>query len=322
MKPFSIGSVQIENPVILAPMENVTNSIFRRIVKPFGPSLMFTEFCSSMGLMYGRDKIWDMVRFHPSERPITIQIFGSDPKVMSECAKKMEELGADILDINCGCSVPKMDKISAGAYLARKKSLLQEVMEAVVRAVKIPVTIKVRKGWNENNITCFDIAHMAESLGFSAITVHGRTSVQAYSGKADWETIDAVSRSVKIPVIGSGDVTSAEDAYERLSKTNVSAVMIGRGVMGNPWVFREILGFLKTGQKLPAPTREEKFKVVSEHLELSCEVLGEVEGVRELRRHLSWYIRELPNAAATRGKLYTVVTKKQAQDLLNNFFLN
>lgn len=321
MKPFFIGDVKIDHPVALAPMEHVTNSVFRRMVKPFGASLMFTEFCSSDGLLYGREKLWNMVRFHESERPMAVQIFGSDPRTMAECAKKMEDLGADILDINCGCSVPKMSKINAGAYLTRLPSQLRAVMEAVKRAVKIPVTIKVRKGWDEDHITCFEIARMAEALGFSAVTVHGRTSVQGYGGKADWDTIDAVARSVKIPVMGSGDITTAEEAYTRLSQTAVSAIMIGRGVMGNPWIFSDIRVFLKTGENPPPPVPEEKMKLALRHLELACEELGEKDGLREMRRHLTWYIRDLPGAASYRGKLSVTTRRQDLQNLIQSFYL-
>lgn len=321
MKSFSIGSVKIEHPVILAPMEHVTNSIFRRVVKPFGASLMFTEFCSSDGLIYGKDKLWNMVRFHPSERPMTIQIFGSDPKVMGECAKRMEDLGADILDINCGCSVPKMAKCNGGAYLTRDLSMLQGVMESVRKAVKIPVTIKVRKGWDESRDTCMDIARMAQEIGFCAITVHGRTSVQGYNGTANWEAIDRVSRSVSIPVIGSGDVTSADEAYARLAGTGVSGVMIGRGVMGNPWVFREIVAFLKTGAKPAPPTREEKLRVVMEHFRTARAEMGDAEAVREMRRHLTWYMRGLPNAAAFRGIVHSVSDPDEIEKCIEAFFM-
>lgn len=319
-KKMRFGNVKIENPLLLAPMEAVTNSVFRRIVKPFGPSLMFTEFTSSMGLLYGRDALWSMVRFHESERPLAIQIFGGDPNVMSECAKRMEDLGPDILDINCGCSVPKMKKANAGAYLTRDRAQLQGVMEAVVAAVKIPVTLKIRKGWDDQHVTSFEIARMAEALGFAAVTIHGRTSVQGYTGKADWETIDEVARSVKIPVVGSGDMNSPEAIHEKLSTTAVSAVMIGRGVMGNPWLFREALHYLKTGTKLHPPTPSEKLQLVLAHLKLSCEELGEIEGFREMRKHLTWYIRDLPNAAATRASLQTAPDRSTAESLLRTFF--
>lgn len=318
---FYIGKVKIEHPVMLAPMEAVTNSIFRRIVKPFGASLMTTEFCSSMGLLYGRDKVWDMVRFHESERPITIQIFGSDPVVMSECAKRMEDLGADILDINCGCSVPKMEKCKGGAYLTRDGSLLANVMEAVAKAVKIPVTIKVRKGWDEEHVTCFEIAKMAEALGFSAVTVHGRTSVQAYRGKADWGAIAAVAEQVRIPVIGSGDVTTPEEAAEKLAATRIAGLMIGRAVMGSPWIFSDVLTFLDTGGKRVPVGPEEKMRVALAHLELACQELGDEGGVREVRKHLAWYVRGIHHAAATRAKLETVKSRRDAESLLRFAFL-
>jgi tRNA-dihydrouridine synthase B len=322
MKSFFIGNVEIKHPVVLAPMEHVTNSIFRRIVKPFGASLVFTEFCSSDGLLYGKEKLWNMLRFHESERPITIQIFGSHPTTMAECAKKMEDLGADILDINCGCSVPRMQKCNAGAYLAKDLSLLQRVMEAVRKAVKIPVTIKVRKGWDENHLTCFEIAHMAQELGFNAITVHGRTSVQGYSGKADWNTIDAVAQKVKIPVIGSGDIFSPQDALEKLSKTHVLGIMIGRGVMGNPWIFSQILTFLKTNTLPPEPSPEEKFRVIQKHFQMALEELGEKEGICEMRRHLTWYVKGLPHSASFRGWLHTAEDPKEIQKRLEALFAN
>ncbi|MCL5054461.1 MAG: tRNA dihydrouridine synthase DusB [Firmicutes bacterium] len=317
---FFIGKVKIARPALLAPMEHVTNSIFRRIVKPFGASLVFTEFCSSDGLIYGKEKIWEMVRFHESERPITIQIFGSSPKIMSECAKKMEDLGADILDINCGCSVPRMEKCRAGAYLAKDLSLLKEVMESVRKAVKIPVTIKIRKGWDEDRLTCFEIAKTAESIGFDAVTVHGRTSVQGYKEKADWDTIDKVARSVKIPVIGSGDITNAEIAFEKLNKTSVSGVMIGRGVMGNPWVFSEITKYLETGINPPPPSLQEKMEIMLKHFQMACEEHGEKEGISETRRHLIWYVKGLPNAASFRGKIAALNNRKKIIDEIKFFF--
>jgi tRNA-dihydrouridine synthase B len=320
MKSFWIGNLKIEHPIILAPMEHVTNSIFRRIVKPFGASLMFTEFCSSDGLIYGKEKIWEMVRFHESERPVAIQIFGNSPKIMSECAKKMEDLGADILDINCGCSVPKMEKCQSGAYLTRDLSLLKRVMESVRKAVQIPVTIKVRKGWDENHLTCFDIAKMAEILGFNAITIHGRTSVQGYTGKADWETIDQVARMVKIPVIGSGDITNAETAFEKLSRTAISGIMIGRGVIGNPWIFPEISYYLEKKRNLPAPLPQEKMKIMLKHLEMGIEEYGETEGILQTRRHLTWYVKGLHNSTYFRGKLQSLTNRNEIEEEIAKFF--
>lgn len=281
---------------------------------------MFTEFCSSDGLIYGKEKIWEMVRFHESERPVAIQIFGNSPKIMSECAKKMEDLGADILDINCGCSVPKMEKCQSGAYLTRDLSLLKRVMESVRKAVQIPVTIKVRKGWDENHLTCFDIAKMAEILGFNAITIHGRTSVQGYTGKADWETIDQVARMVKIPVIGSGDITNAETAFEKLSRTAISGIMIGRGVIGNPWIFPEISYYLEKKRNLPAPLPQEKMKIMLKHLEMGIEEYGETEGILQTRRHLTWYVKGLHNSTYFRGKLQSLTNRNEIEEEIAKFF--
>lgn len=318
-KGFFIGDLWISNPVILAPMAGVSDSPYRRIVKRYGAGLVYSELISSLGLLRSRKSL-ELARFHPEEKPVSLQIFGSRPKEMGEAARILESLGADLVDINLGCSVPKMSKCGGGACLARNLPLLQQVLESVVKAVKIPVTIKMRKGWDDQEITCFPIAKMAEEAGVKAIAIHGRTSVQGYSGDCDWEAIRKVRELVRIPVIGSGNIVTPADAKKRLEESGCAGIMVGRGLQGAPWLVRQILHYLETGEILPSPSLQERFAVLREHLESSVADVGEKTATESMRKHLGWYIKGLPHAAAWRERLVRAKGKEDLADLISAYY--
>lgn len=317
---FRIGKVEIPRRVLLAPMAGVTDSAFRRLCKRFGAGLVYTELVSSMGLVHRDERTFELVRFHPEERPAAVQIFGARPREMSEAARFVEEeLQPDILDINLGCSVPKMGKSGGGAYLCRDLPLLREVLEAVRKAVTIPLAIKIRIGWDDSEPSAFKIARMAQEVGVDALAIHGRTSKQAYSGLADWETIRRVRESVAIPVIGSGDIASFEDAEIRLRESGCAAVMVGRATMGNPWVLGEIAAGLDGRPAPAAPGLDDRERMVLDHLDLVVAEKGD-RGILEMRRHLAWYIKGLPHSAAWKQRFVHVSSLDEVQDLVRIYF--
>jgi tRNA-dihydrouridine synthase B len=311
-----IGTVSIDPPVVLAPMAGVTNHAFRLICRRFGAGLVWTDMISSYGIKYRNPRTLSMFDWTPEERPVAVQIFGADPRAMANAAKVIEESGADIVDINVGCPVPKVRRTGAGAGLCENLETAREVMESVVRAVKVPVTIKTRKGLNDRTTTAVEVARIAEDVGISAIAVHGRTAEQGYSGAADWGIIAEVKGSVRIPVIGNGDVKSPEDAKRMLDETGCDAVMVGRASLGNPWIFRRTAHFLATGELLPAPTYAERVEVALEHLRMMIELYGEDRGIREMRGQIAWYVRGMPGAAGLRRTLSQAVTPADMEDVL------
>ena len=297
IKPIQIGKIPIDPPVVLAPMAGVTNHAFRLICRRFGAGLVWTDMISSYGIKYRNPRTLSMFDWTPDERPVAVQIFGAEPRAMANAAKVIEESGADIVDINVGCPVPKVRKSGAGAGLIENLETAREVMQSVVQAVKIPVTVKTRKGLNDRITTAVEVARIAEDVGISAIAIHGRTAEQGYSGSADWSIIAEVKGSVRVPVIGNGDVKSPEDAKRMLDETGCDAVMIGRASLGNPWIFRRTAHFLATGELLPEPTNAERVEVALEHLRMMIELCGEDRGVREMRGQIAWYVRGMPGAA-------------------------
>lgn len=311
-----IGTVSIDPPVVLAPMAGVTNHAFRLICRRFGAGLVWTDMISSCGIKYRNPRTLSMFDWTPEERPVAVQLFGADPRAMANAAKVIEESGADIVDINVGCPVPKVRKSGAGAGLCENLDTAREVMESVVQAVKIPVTVKTRKGLNERIVTAVEVARIAEDAGISAIAIHGRTAEQGYSGSADWGIIAEVKESVRIPVIGNGDVKSPEDAKRMLDETGCDAVMIGRASLGNPWIFRRTAHFLATGEIPPAPTNAERIEVALEHLRMMIELYGEDRGIREMRGQIAWYVRGMPGAAGLRRTLSQATLPAEMEDLL------
>ena len=300
LKPLAIGGVTLENNLILAPMAGVTDLPFRLLCSEQGAGMTGMEMVSAKAIMYGNKNTEGLLAIHPQEGPVSLQLFGSDPKIVSEMAKRIEERPFDVLDINMGCPVPKIVNNGEGSALMREPKLAGEIIAAVAKAIEKPVTVKIRKGFDEAHVNAMEMAKIAEDAGAAAVAVHGRTREQYYSGQADWEIIAKVKEAVAIPVIGNGDVTDGESARRMLSETGCDGVMIGRAARGNPWLFKQIAAYLKDGQTVPAPSMEEKKKEILRHAALQMETKGEYTGVREMRKHLSWYTAGLPGSARLR----------------------
>lgn len=315
---MKIGNIDIDPAIVLAPLAGITNHAFRLVCRRMGAGAVWTEMISSFGIHYRNSKTLSMFDWTDEERPVAVQIFGADPDAMATAARTVAEAGADIVDINIGCPVPKVRKTGAGAALVQDMDTAREVMQAVVRAVELPVTIKIRKGIDEQTITAVDVSRMAEEIGVAAISVHGRTAAQGYSGVADWEIIREVKQAVSIPVIGNGDVRAPEDARRMLHETGCDGVMIGRGCLGNPWLFTRTAHLLRTGEVLPEPTYEERIAVAREHLRLAVELSGEERGVREMRGQLAWYVKGMPGSTTLRRTLTESATHEDVERALSS----
>jgi len=309
----------VEPPILLAPMAGATDHVFRTLCKEYGAGLVCTELISSHGLHYRNRKTRSMLYWAPEERPVSAQIFGGDPDIMADAARMVEQTGADIIDINMGCSVPKVVKTCAGVALMRDPFLCKAVLSAVVRAVSIPVTVKMRKGWKEGELTAIQIARIAESAGVRMVAVHGRTARQMFEGEADWESIAEVKASVSIPVIGNGDVRTPQDALRMLRLTRCDGVMIGRAAMGNPWIFRQICHFLQTGDILPPPSPEERILTCLRHLREETALKGEKIAIAEMKSHIPWYLKGLPGSAPVRQAMNLAKTCAELEKLLLDY---
>jgi tRNA-dihydrouridine synthase B len=316
---LQIGSVTLKNPVILAPMAGVTDPPFRGIVKRFDPGLLCAEMVSANALHYNSSQTREMLGVTAAEKPLSIQIFGSNPEIMAEAAQAVAEYGADIIDINMGCPVTKVVKNGEGAALMNNLPLAEQIIATVVRSVALPVTVKFRLGWDEGQIVAPELARIAEGAGAAAIAVHGRTRNQFYHGKANWEWIREVKNSVKIPVIGNGDVDSPEAASRMLEQTGCDGVMIGQAVFGQPWIFAQVVAFLQSGQQLAEPGLAERFALIREHLELQVGFSGERRGVKEMRKHLSWYFKGMPGSARMRDRVNAMTTLMDVQNALAEY---
>lgn len=312
---MKIGSVRLDGIVILAPMAGVCNLAFRLLCKEHGAALVCSEFISAKALIQGNERTRAMLALDERERPVSIQIFGSDPKEAAEAARIVEDAGADIVDFNMGCPVPKVIKAEAGVALMRTPDRAQAIMEAMVRAVKIPVTVKMRAGWDDDSIDAVDLSRRFEDVGVAAIAVHGRTRTQGRSGFANWDIIGEVKQNAKIPVIGNGDVFSPEDAKRMLDHTGCDGVMIGRGALGNPWIFRRVNHYLKTGELLPEPTMGERVAMARRHLQLLTQLKGEYIATREMRQHAPCYFKGFPGAAQLRAQLIRCESVTQYEDV-------
>lgn len=303
-----IGNVKIDGLTALAPMAGVADTAFRLVCKEQGAPYVVGEMASARGLLMSDKKTARLLAVAPAERPMAVQLFGDDPDVMAEAAKRAESFGPDIIDINMGCPAPKVASNGGGSALMKNLPLAGRIIEATAKAVHVPVTVKMRKGWDDGHVCAVELAHIAEECGAAAVTVHGRTRKQMYAPPVDLSIIAAVKSAVNIPVIGNGDVRSPEDARRMLDETGCDLVMIGRGALGAPWLFRQTEEYLKTGEYAPAPPFPERLRLMRRQIEMLCEQAGERAGMREARRHAAWYLKGIRGASSLRGEAVRMET--------------
>lgn len=302
-KGFSIGNVKIKNRLALGPMAGVTDQPFRILCREQGCGLLYTEMVSAKAIFYNNKNTKELLDVKEEERPVAVQLFGSDPEIISSMAARIEDGPYDMIDFNMGCPVPKVVNNQEGSALMKNPKLVEEIFTALVKKVKKPVTVKFRKGFNDASVNAVEIAKIVESCGVSAVAVHGRTREQFYSGKADWDIIRQVKEAVKIPVIGNGDIFKPQDAKRMLEETGCDGLMVARGAQGNPWIFKEINHYLETGELLPRPSLEELRETILRHTRMQVAFRGETAGIREMRKHIAWYTTGLPHSAALRNEV-------------------
>lgn len=319
IKKLKIGNVELENNIILAPMAGITDLPFRIICKKFGVGLVCTEMASAKAIYYGDEKTKQILDITKEKRPISAQIFGSDIESMKTATKYVNTF-ADILDINMGCPAPKVVKNGDGSKLLLDLELIEKIVTEVVKLSKIPVTVKIRMGWDNEHIVAIDAAKIIEKAGASAITIHGRTRQEFFTGKCNLEIIKKVKENVNIPVIGNGDITNVEQAKKMFEETNVDGIMIGRGALGNPWIFKNILEYLKNGTLINPPTSKEKFEIIKQHIELEVKQKGETVGIKEMRKHIAWYTKNLKDSSQIRQKVNTINNKDELLKCLEDYF--
>jgi len=320
MKRFlQIGNVTVNGILALGPMAGVTDLPFRCLCKEQGASLIYTEMVSAKGIHYNNKNTKSLLEVADSERPVALQLFGENAEIMSEVAKRIEDLPFDILDINMGCPVPKVVNNGEGSALMKDPVKAGRIIEAIAKAIKKPVTVKIRKGFGKEDANAPEMAKIAEESGAAAVAVHGRTREQYYSGKADWDIIRQVKETVKIPVIGNGDIFTPEDAKRMLDTTGCDGLMLARGVQGNPWLFSRVNHYLETGELLPKPPMSELIETVLRHAKLQLEFKGEYLGMREMRKHVAWYTTGYPHSAKLRVKVNAVETMAELEALLAEY---
>lgn len=319
-RKLQIGNVILDNNLILAPMAGVTDLPFRLLCRQYGAGLVCMEMVSAKAIYYRNRNTEELMEIHPDERPASLQLFGSDPDIISEMAKKIEDRPFSILDINMGCPVPKVVNNGEGSALMKNPRLVEEIVTKTVKAVKKPVTVKIRKGFNDQSVNAVEIARIAEGCGAAAVVVHGRTREQYYAGKADWDIIRQVKEAVKIPVIGNGDVTDGASAKAMLEQTGCDGIMIGRAVRGNPWIFREIAHYLENGGEKEPVSCQEVRDTILRHAEMELEIKGEYTAVREMRKHIAWYTAGYPNSAALRREINAMESFEQLKNAVENIF--
>ena len=316
---MKIGNIETKNNVFLAPMAGVTDLVFRVICKEMDCGMVYSEMVSAKGVQHNNKNTKELLKVDERERPVAMQMFGSDPEIMAEMARKLNEYeDIDILDINMGCPAPKIVKNGEGSALTLNPKLVGEIISAVSKASEKPVTVKFRKGFDDQHLNALEIGRIAEESGAKAVTIHGRTREQYYAGKADWVIIKALKEEIKtIPVIGNGDIFTPEDAKKMLEYTGCDAVMIGRGSQGNPFIFKRTVEYLENGVLLPEPTWEDRLDIAEKHMDMLADYKGEVIGIREMRKHLGWYIKGLPHSAEMRVKINATSGRENMRDVLN-----
>ena len=318
---FKIGNIEIKNNIVLAPMAGVCNSAFRKIIKEMGCGLLYAEMVSDKGMIYNSKKTKDMLYFEECERPLVQQIFGSDKESFVEAAKMVYDImKPDIIDINMGCPVPKVAlKSQAGAALLKSLEKIREIVSAVVKAVPVPVTVKIRSGWDNNSINAVEVAKIAEECGASAITVHGRTRSQGYSGTVNLDIIKEVKENVSIPVIGNGDIVDIESAEKMFNYTGCDAIMIGRGVLGNPWLIKKLVSYFDNGEVIPEPSYKDKIDMCFHHMNYLMKIKDEKVSILEMRSHISWYLKGMPNAQVVKNLIFKAKTRVEIENILDDY---
>ncbi len=320
-KKVKIGNVELKNNVFLAPMAGITDLPFRILCKEQGCGLVYTEMVSTKGIYFNDLKSASLAKIIKDEKPVAIQLFGSDPEIFKNIMPRLNESDADIIDINMGCPVPKVIKNGEGSALMKNPRLVGEIVKAAVANSNKPITVKIRKGWTRDFVNAVEIAKIIEENGARAVTIHGRTRDQYYSGIADWDIIAKVKKEVSIPVIGNGDIASINDAKKMIEITNCDAVMIGRGAMGNPWIFNRIQIYLNTGKVIDEPNDKEKLEMINRHMNMMVEYKGEKIAVFEMRKHIAWYLKGMKNASTIKNNVYKLTTKDDILNVLNEYSL-